>query len=95
MDLGPCNKIHEAALKADFELASKKRDYGYDVDVSRVHVKAKAEVLEVRLVILDILLTYTIVCRSLIYFYNSVFCKLLLVIIYENNFIRMPKNVSA
>lgn len=54
MDLGPCNKIHEAALKADFELASKKRDYGYDVDVSRVHVKAKAEVLEVRLVILDI-----------------------------------------
>lgn len=32
MDLGPCNKIHEAALKADFELASKKRDYGYDVD---------------------------------------------------------------
>ena len=54
MDLGPCNKIHEAALKADFELASKRRDYGYDVDVSRVHVKAKAEVLEVRLVILDI-----------------------------------------
>lgn len=54
MDLGPCSKIHEAALKADFELASKKRDYGYDVDVSRVHVKAKAEVLEVRLVILDI-----------------------------------------
>ena len=34
MDLGPCNKIHEAALKADFEIASKKRDYGYDVDVS-------------------------------------------------------------
>ncbi|RMX37836.1 hypothetical protein pdam_00023268 [Pocillopora damicornis] len=32
MDLGPCNKIHEAALKADFEIASKKRDYGYDVD---------------------------------------------------------------
>ena len=34
MDLGPCNKIHEAALKADFELASKNRDFGYDVDVS-------------------------------------------------------------
>jgi len=34
MDLGPCNKIHEAALKADFELASKNRDFGYDIDVS-------------------------------------------------------------
>lgn len=34
MDLGPCSKIHEAALKADFELASKKRDFGYDIDVS-------------------------------------------------------------
>ena len=34
MDLGPCNKLHAAALKADFELASKKRDYGYDIDVS-------------------------------------------------------------
>ena len=34
MDLGPCNKIHEAALKADYEIASKKRDYGYDIDVS-------------------------------------------------------------
>ncbi|KAK2572057.1 putative RNA-binding protein Luc7-like 2 [Acropora cervicornis] len=32
MDLGPCNKIHEAALKADFELASKNRDFGYDID---------------------------------------------------------------
>ena len=34
MDLGECAKIHAAALKADFEAASKKRDYGFDVDVS-------------------------------------------------------------
>lgn len=34
MDLGDCAKIHSAALKADYELASKKREYGYDVDVS-------------------------------------------------------------
>ena len=34
MDLGPCNKIHDPALKADFEIASEKRDYGYDIDVS-------------------------------------------------------------
>lgn len=34
MDLGDCSKIHAAALKADYEAASKKRDYGYDVDVS-------------------------------------------------------------
>lgn len=37
MDLGPCNKIHDPALKADFEIASQKRDYGYDIDVS-IHV---------------------------------------------------------
>ena len=91
MDLGPCNKIHEAALKADFELASRKRDYGYDVDVSRVHVKAKAEVLEVRLVILDIDWPILLCADN----FNSVFCNLVSVIIYENNFIRMPKNLSA
>lgn len=37
MDLGPCNKTHDPALKADFEIASQKRDYGYDIDVS-IHV---------------------------------------------------------
>ena len=34
MDLGECPKIHSAALKADYEIAAKKREYGYDVDVS-------------------------------------------------------------
>ena len=34
MDLGTCQKIHNPALKADFIEASKKRDYGYDIDVS-------------------------------------------------------------
>eukprot|EP00794_Sanderia_malayensis_P002631 gene2631-3045_t len=32
LDLGPCHKYHSLALKADFEQASKNRDYGYDVD---------------------------------------------------------------
>ncbi|XP_031549224.1 putative RNA-binding protein Luc7-like 2 isoform X2 [Actinia tenebrosa] len=32
MDLGTCQKIHNPALKADFVEASKKRDYGYDID---------------------------------------------------------------
>jgi len=32
MDLGECPKIHDLALKADYELASKKRDYYYDID---------------------------------------------------------------
>lgn len=32
LDLGPCHKYHSLALKADFELASKEKDYGYDVD---------------------------------------------------------------
>ncbi|XP_065066400.1 putative RNA-binding protein Luc7-like 2 isoform X2 [Rhopilema esculentum] len=32
LDLGPCHKYHSLALKADFENASKAKDYGYDVD---------------------------------------------------------------
>lgn len=32
MDLGECSKFHSLALKADFELASKDREYGYDVN---------------------------------------------------------------
>ena len=34
MDLGECLRIHDLALKADFEMASKTRDYYYDIDVS-------------------------------------------------------------
>lgn len=33
MDLGECPKIHELALRADYDRASKKRDYFYDIDV--------------------------------------------------------------
>ncbi|CAN8008053.1 unnamed protein product, partial [Ixodes pacificus] len=33
MDLGDCPKIHDLALRADFENASQKKDYFYDVDV--------------------------------------------------------------
>lgn len=32
MDLGECPKIHDLALRADFEHASKARDYYYDID---------------------------------------------------------------
>lgn len=32
MDLGECPKIHDLALRADFEHASKTRDYYYDID---------------------------------------------------------------
>lgn len=35
MDLGECPKIHDLALRADYEKASKTRDYYYDIDVSR------------------------------------------------------------
>lgn len=35
MDLGECPKIHELALRADYEQAAKERDYGYVVDVSK------------------------------------------------------------
>ncbi len=36
MDLGECPKIHDLALRADYEQASKKRDYYYDIDVSKL-----------------------------------------------------------
>ena len=36
MDLGECPRIHDLALKADFEMASKVRDYYYDIDVSMI-----------------------------------------------------------
>ena len=38
MDLGECPRIHDLALKADFEMASANRDYYYDIDVSCICV---------------------------------------------------------
>lgn len=35
MDLGECPKIHDLALRADFEKAQQTKDYFYDLDVSR------------------------------------------------------------
>lgn len=32
MDLGECPKVHDHALRADFEAASRERDYFYDID---------------------------------------------------------------
>ena len=37
MDLGECSKVHDLALRADYESASKTKDYFYDVDVSFYH----------------------------------------------------------
>lgn len=34
MDLGDCPKIHDLALRADYELASNEKDYYYDIEVS-------------------------------------------------------------
>ncbi|XP_055637760.1 putative RNA-binding protein Luc7-like 2 isoform X2 [Toxorhynchites rutilus septentrionalis] len=39
MDLGECPKVHDLALRADFENASKKKDYYYDVDAME-HLQA-------------------------------------------------------
>lgn len=35
MDLGECPKVHDLALRADYEKAAKHKDYYYDIDVSR------------------------------------------------------------
>ncbi|RZF46738.1 hypothetical protein LSTR_LSTR002601 [Laodelphax striatellus] len=39
MDLGECPKIHDLALRADFEHASRDRDYYYDIDAME-HLQA-------------------------------------------------------
>lgn len=36
MDLGECPKVHDLALRADYEKASKTKDYYYDIDVSSI-----------------------------------------------------------
>ena len=33
MDLGECPKIHDLALRADYQVAAKSKDYFYDVEV--------------------------------------------------------------
>ncbi len=33
MDMGDCSKIHELALRADYEKAQQEKDYFYDVEV--------------------------------------------------------------
>jgi len=38
MDLGECSKVHDLALRADFEKASETKDYFYDVDACE-HLK--------------------------------------------------------
>lgn len=48
MDIGECPKIHDNALRADFEKAQQKFDHYYDVDVSfkqyfKVHFKCIEE----------------------------------------------------
>lgn len=35
MDLGECPKIHDLALRADYENAQKNKDHFYDLDVSK------------------------------------------------------------
>lgn len=38
MDLGECSKIHDLALRADYEIASKDRDLFFELDVSMVNM---------------------------------------------------------
>ncbi|XP_067317397.1 putative RNA-binding protein Luc7-like 1 isoform X2 [Anolis sagrei] len=37
MDLGECTKIHDLALRADYEIASKERDLFFELDAEKVH----------------------------------------------------------
>lgn len=42
MDLGECAKVHDLALRADYEIASKENEYFFELDVS--HLTAQAQV---------------------------------------------------
>uniref|UniRef100_A0A2K6EKG5 LUC7 like 2, pre-mRNA splicing factor n=1 Tax=Propithecus coquereli TaxID=379532 RepID=A0A2K6EKG5_PROCO len=37
MDLGECLKVHDLALRADYEIASKEQDFFFELDAERVH----------------------------------------------------------
>lgn len=37
MDLGECMKVHDLALRADYEIASKEHEYFFELDVSLSH----------------------------------------------------------
>jgi hypothetical protein len=39
MDLGECPKIHDPALRADFEREQAMRDHFYDLDVSFAQIR--------------------------------------------------------
>lgn len=39
MDLGECPKVHDLALRADYEQATATKDYFYDIDVSHTFYK--------------------------------------------------------
>lgn len=41
-DLGTCKKLHDLALKADYEMAQKKKDYFYDFDACK-HLQSFVE----------------------------------------------------
>lgn len=42
MDLGECPKVHDLALRADFDAASKSKDYYYDIEVSTYQLVQKS-----------------------------------------------------
>ncbi len=42
MDLGECVKIHDLALRADYEIASKQQEYFFELDVSMNSLRSHA-----------------------------------------------------
>ena len=51
MDLGECPKIHDNALRADYNNAKLKKDYFYDIDVSKTPLKVESvDTLKQRLI---------------------------------------------
>jgi hypothetical protein len=42
MDLGECLKVHDLALRADYEKAQEKKDYFYDVEVKFIFSSLKS-----------------------------------------------------
>lgn len=45
MDLGECMKVHDLALRADYEIASKEQEYFFELDVSHTRTHTHKNIL--------------------------------------------------
>lgn len=60
MDLGECIKVHDLALRADYEIASKEQEYFFELDVSCACIHTLINIL----LCMDVQILITTLCDS-------------------------------